>query len=203
MRNEGMGVEDEVGRQDIDGEIDPSDADTVRRHPEAELLAGFIEVGPHLFQPVDGQRARPDLLIDDIQLSGPISHVVVREHQWRRLKTTGSARTVPLAGAALWAAQRIVAEVRDSRFAFPRYNRTDNTNANSASAALNKWMKQHAPEGCTMHGFRHSMRDRLRAVECPSDIVDQIGGWQTEGVGHSYGRGYPLEVLAKWVEAAA
>jgi len=63
-------------------------------------------------------------------------------------------------------------------------------------------MKQHAPEGCTMHSFRHSMRDRLRVVECPSDIVDQIGGWQTEGVGHSYGRGYPLEVLAKWLKAA-
>lgn len=142
------------------------------------------------------------LLVEDIQLSVPIPHVVVREHYWRRLKTTGSARTVPLAEASLWAAQRIVAEVRDSRFAFPRYNRTDRTNANSASAALNKWMKQHAPEGCTMHSFRHSMRDRLRAVECPSDIVDQIGGWQTEGVGHSYGRGYPLEVLAKWVNAA-
>src|SRR6056297_67249 len=141
------------------------------------------------------------LLIDDIQLSGPIPHVVVREHPWRRLKTSGSARTVPLAGASLWAAQRIVAEVRDSRFAFPRYNRTDRTNANSASAALNKWMKQHAPEGCTMHGFRHSMRDRLRAVECPSDIVDQIGGWQTEGVGHGYGSGYPLEVLRKWMKA--
>src|SRR6056297_2676041 len=80
------------------------------------------------------------LLIDDIQLSGPIPHVVVREHPWRRLKTTGSARTVPLAGASLWAAQRIVAEVRDSRFAFPRYNRTDHTNANSASELLpNSW----------------------------------------------------------------
>ena len=32
------------------------------------------------------------------------------------------------------------------------------------------------------HSFRHSMRDRLRAVECPSDIIDQIGGWLTSGV---------------------
>jgi hypothetical protein len=54
-----------------------------------------------------------------------------------------------------------------------------------------------------MHSFRHSMRDRLRAVECPADIVDQIGGWQTEGVGHSYGTGYPLEVLAKWMANVA
>ena len=25
------------------------------------------------------------------------------------------------------------------------------------------------------------MRDRLREVECPSDIIDQIGGWQSGG----------------------
>lgn len=70
---------------------------------------------------------------------------------------------------------------------------------NSASAALNKWLKPRVPERCTMHSFRHSMRDRLRDVECPSEIVDQIGGWQFEGVGQSYGSGYPMEVLAKWL----
>ena len=143
------------------------------------------------------------LLVEDIRLDGTTPHVVVQEHPWRRLKTSGSSRTIPLVGASLWAAERIVAEAHDSKFAFPRYNKTDNTNANSASAALNKWIKQHAPEESTMHSFRHSMRDRLRAVECPSDIVDQIGGWQTEGVGHSYGRGYPLEVLGKWLRTAA
>ena len=44
------------------------------------------------------------------------------------------------------------------------------------------------------------MRDRLRAVSCPSDMIDQIGGWTTVGVGQSYGEGYglgyPLE--KKW-----
>jgi hypothetical protein len=37
-------------------------------------------------------------------------------------------------------------------------------------------------------------------VECPSDIVDAIGGCKTRGVGHGYGTGYPLEVLERWVE---
>ncbi|RDC74719.1 integrase [Rhodovulum sp. 12E13] len=142
------------------------------------------------------------LLREDIVLDAPIPHVLIREHPWRRLKTSTSARTVPLVGVSLWAAHRIIAEPTGSEFAFPRYNKGDATSANSASAALNKWMKPHVPERCTMHSFRHSMRDRLRAVECPADIVDQIGGWQTEGVGHSYGRGYPLEVLAKWMKAA-
>ena len=43
------------------------------------------------------------------------------------------------------------------------------------------------------------MRDRLRSVQCPSEIIDQIGGWQTAGVGQGYGRGYDLSVQQSWV----
>ncbi len=127
----------------------------------------------------------------------------ITPHPWRRLKTACSTRVVPLVGSARWAAQRLLEARGGSGFAFPRYNKTDTTNANAASAGLNKWLKAVVAEGSTMHGFRHSMRDRLRAVECPADIVDQIGGWQTEGVGHGYGKGYPQAVLRKWLDAAA
>lgn len=137
----------------------------------------------------------------DYDQGGNLS-VHIRPRPWRRLKTAGSERVVPLEGTALWAAERALASSDDPRFVFPRYNQDSHTNANSASAALNKWLKPFVPDGCSMHSFRHSMRDRLRAVECPSDIVDQIGGWQTDGVGHSYGSGYPLEVLRKWMNAA-
>ena len=51
----------------------------------------------------------------------------------------------------------------------------------------------------TMHSFRHSMRDRLRAVECPSDVIDQIGGWLTVGVGASYGEGHQATNITKWL----
>ena len=50
-----------------------------------------------------------------------------------------------------------------------------------------------------VHGLRHSLRDRLRAVECPSDIIDAIGGWITTGIGHAYGKGYTVDILAKWM----
>ena len=43
------------------------------------------------------------------------------------------------------------------------------------------------------------MRDRLRAVQCPSDIIDQIGGWATAGVGQAYGEGYKADAIAKWM----
>lgn len=141
------------------------------------------------------------LLKDDLRLEDEVPHVVVRQHPWRRLKTSGSSRKVPLVGTSLWAAHRIKDSSPDSPFAFPRYTTPDRANANSASAALNKWMKPKVPKNTTMHSFRHSLRDRLRVVECPADIVDQIGGWATEGVGHSYGSGYPLDVLHRWLRA--
>ena len=43
-------------------------------------------------------------------------------------------------------------------------------------------------------------RDRLRAVQCPSDMIDQIGGWSTAGVGQSYGEGYRLNRKLEWLE---
>lgn len=139
------------------------------------------------------------LLLDDLYTNSEQPFVRVVPHPWRPLKTESSRRDVPLVGVSLWAANRILSNRRDSKFAFPRYNKGDHTNANSASAALNKWLKHYVPQGCSMHSFRHSLRDRLRAVECPSDIVDQIGGWQTSGVGHGYGEGYPLVVRMNWM----
>ena len=90
----------------------------------------------------------------------------------------------------------------DSCYAFPRYCDGQTFNANSASAALNKWMKGIIGGDYVMHGLGHGLRDRLRAVECPSDIIDQVGGWTTTGIGHAYGKCYSLEILAKWAERA-
>jgi integrase/uncharacterized protein YcgL (UPF0745 family) len=135
---------------------------------------------------------------DDIVLDTDTPHINVRPHPWRRLKTKGSERQVPLVGASLWAAKRL--QQHDSSYAFPRYCDGKTCNANSASAALNKWMKPRVNDDAVVHSLRHSMRDRLRAVECPSDIIDQIGGWSSASVGSSYGKGYELPVLAKWMK---
>ena len=117
------------------------------------------------------------------------------------IKTVSSKRTVPLVGASLWSAKRIVSNAT-SGFAFPRYCSPKGHKADSASNALNKWMRPHVQKGGVIHSFRHSMRDRLREVECPSDIIDQIGGWQSAGVGQSYGQGYSLKVMHKWLSKA-
>ena len=137
---------------------------------------------------------------DDLVLHHEFPHLIVQAHPWRTLKTSASERKVPLVGASLWATQRILSEDLNRVFAFPRYNRSEQTNGNSASAALNKWLKSYVPEGCSIHSFRHSMRDRLRAVNCPSDAIDQIGGWSKDTVGQGYGLGFDLETLVGYLD---
>ena len=45
---------------------------------------------------------------------------------------------------------------------------------------------------------QYTMRDRLRAVECPMDMIDQIGGWRSVAtIGVGYGKGYSMEAMQK------
>jgi integrase len=136
---------------------------------------------------------------DDINLNNPISYIRLIPHPWRRLKTKASERYIPLTKESEWACMRILEHNKGSLFAFPKYTSLKGCNANSASAALNKWMKEKLSGNYVIHGFRHSFRDRLRSVECPSEIIDQLGGWSLKSVGQGYGKGYELSVLSKWM----
>ena len=167
--------------------------DCVSYDDEARWLVSLIsDTGMRLSEAVG-------LHVDDIKLDDEVPHINLKPHPWRRLKTKGSQRQIPLVGASLWAAERIKSNTNNSPYAFPRYTSNKGTNANSASAALNKWLKSRVPEGCVIHSFRHSLRDRLRAVQCPSDMIDQIGGWSTLGIGQGYGNGYDLMMLENWI----
>ena len=156
------------------------------------LLALISDTGLRLSEAVG-------LAISDIKLDSLTPHIIIQPQPWRSLKTKSSHRRVPLVGASLWAAKRVTHN-SNTPFAFHRYNDGELANANSASAALNKWLRTYAPEGCVVHSFRHSMRDRLRAVECPKEIIDQIGGWSSSGVGENYGEGVPLPNLSDWLQ---
>ena len=129
---------------------------------------------------------------DDLNITDEVPHVVIRKYPWRPLKTSRSERTIPLVGAALWASQRL-SDTVSGQFLFPQYVDGISTNANSASAALNKWMKTFLPKECVVHGMRHAFRDRLRAVNAPTDMIDQLGGWVKTSIGQNYGEGFYLE----------
>ncbi len=138
------------------------------------------------------------LLVEDIKLDVEIPFVSLKSHPWRPLKTEASERDIPLVGRSLWSAKRIKA-LSQSKFSFPRYNTMSITNSNTASAALNKWLKSEGFGNYTMHSFRHSLRDTLRNVNCPAEVADQIGGWSNKTVGQEYGNGYGISIIFNWL----
>jgi integrase len=135
--------------------------------------------------------------LEDIDLENELIHI--RPNVARRLKTRSSQRILPLVGYAKLAMEEAI-KWSDTEYLFPRYIKDGKCKADHASAALNKWLKNDF-DGLTAHCLRHTFRDRLRAVECPMDMIDQIGGWKSvSSIGNKYGQGYSQSKLFKWFE---
>lgn len=112
------------------------------------------------------------LLVSDVCLDGPVPYLKVLHHPHRRLKNDDSIRTIPLTGRALASAKKAVthAHMLRSEVLFSRYTNKDECRATIASQTLNKRLRAFEVEK-TCHCLRHTMRDRLRAVECPEAII--------------------------------
>ena len=137
------------------------------------------------------------LKLEDIDLENDLIHI--RPNSTRRLKTRSSQRTLPLVGYAELAMEQSLKQADDT-YLFPRYIRDGTCYATHASNALNKWLKKDF-EGLTAHCLRHSFRDRLRSVECPMDLIDQISGWKSvSSIGNSYGTGYAIKSITQWLD---
>ena len=132
------------------------------------------------------------LVWSDIELDHEYPHINLVEHPWRQLKTSGSKRLVPLVGASLEAVKVMHQQRFSTQFLFPSYTSATKCNGNSASAALNKWLKQYSEQG-VIHSFRHSFRDRLREAEVDVELTDQLGGWASSSIGQSYGSVHTLQ----------
>ena len=177
--------------------VSPHDIKLIQRHCRENndemrwLLALISDTGMRLAEAAG-------LALNDIVLDSEIPYINLKPNESRRLKTKQSSRKIPLIGLSLWAAQQVKSEFNGT-YAFPRYTKGGRCNANSASAALNKWIKQIATQPVSLHSFRHSLTDRLRAVQCPRDIIDAIGGWTAGSIGEKYGQGYKLDVLHEWM----
>ena len=132
------------------------------------------------------------LVWSDVELEHEYPHINLVEHPWRQLKTSGSKRIVPLVGASLEAIKIMHRQRVSGQFLFPSYTNETKSNGNSASAALNKWIKQYTEQG-VIHSFRHSFRDRLREAQVDLELTDQLGGWASASIGQSYGSGHTLK----------
>jgi len=136
------------------------------------------------------------LRLEDIDLENEVIHI--RPNSARRLKNKTSERVVPLVGYAKLATEQALIKA-DDQWLFSQYIKAGHCYATHASNAANKWLKKDFG-GLTAHSLRHTFRDRLRAVECPMDMIDQIGGWRSVGgIGAGYGHGYSKAQLGRWL----
>ena len=136
------------------------------------------------------------LELNDIDMDQEL--IYIRPNSIRRLKTRNSERTLPLVGYAKVAMELALAK-SDGKYLFPRYVRSGKCTADYASAALNKWLKKDF-NGLTAHCLRHTFRDRLRTVECPLEMIDQIGGWKSvSSIGAGYGKGYTIKKVSSYI----
>lgn len=127
-----------------------------------------------------------------IKLGAEIPYIRV-EAEGRLLKTEHSERDIPLVGMALEAMKRHPA-------GFPRYHDRGST----LSATLMKHMKARKllpTDRHSVYSLRHAFKDRLKAAECPEEMVDELMGHATGKP--KYGDGYGLQLKAKYLKAIA
>jgi len=132
------------------------------------------------------------LMAEDIHLNVPIPYIHIRSNKRGGLKTGHSDRQIPLVGAALYGAHMIPKGME-------RY-----TNADSVSTLINKYLRHHdlnAAEGQSLYSLRHTFKDRLRDVQAPEEVIDNLMGHRARGP--KYGRGHILETKHEWLEKIA
>ena len=109
------------------------------------------------------------------------------------LKTEHSERDIPLVGLALDAMRR-------HPNGFPRYF----DKGSSLSATLMKHFGNHEllpTDKHKIYSFRHSFKDRLKAVEAPEELIDEMMGHRTDKP--KYGDGYGLGLKLKYLQLIA
>lgn len=140
--------------------------------------------------------ARPSEIInltsDRIVLDVDIPYIRIKA-DGRVLKTEHSERDIPLVGLALEAMTR-------RTNGFPRYF----DKGSNLSAAAMKHFKARGLLPTARHSvysFRHAFKDRLKAVEAPEELIDEMMGHCTDKP--KYGDGYGLKLKLKYLQAIA
>jgi integrase len=140
--------------------------------------------------------ARPSEIVNltkqRIVLDAEIPHIKIAA-EGRLLKTEHSERDIPLVGLALDAMRR-------HSQGFPRYF----DKGSSLSATLMKHFDKHGLLPTAKHkiySFRHSFKDRLKAVEAPEELIDEMMGHRTDKP--KYFDGYGLALKLKYLTAIA
>lgn len=139
----------------------------------------------------------------DCKVSSGVSYVLVEPHDARTLKTKTSKREIPIVGLALQAIDVLMQGCKKDEPLFGLYVKDGRVNANSASGAINKWLRRVTGNGkVSSHCFRHTMKDMLMEANVPKSVQTAIGGWGSSDISDNYGKGYSLRVKKEALEAA-
>ena len=114
-----------------------------------------------------------------VHLNAEVPHINIRALPHRSLKTKQSERLVPLTGSAAEAISVLRKLHGRDKYVFPRWNQTEKTNADAASAAVKKRL------GFGSHSFRHLLATKMREKEVPELTHRLILGHTSLGSGHS------------------
>jgi integrase len=140
--------------------------------------------------------ARPSEIVNltpqRIVLDVEIPHIRIAA-EGRLLKTEHSERDIPLVGLALEAMRR-------HPEGFPRYF----DKGSSLSATLMKHFDKHdllPTKKHKIYSFRHSFKDRLKAVKAPEELIDEMMGHRIDKP--KYGAGYSLDRKLEYLEKIA
>ena len=180
-----------------DGKRSPFTVDHIRNRILAPgALDGLNDEARDVIFIVMETGARPSEIVNltksRIVLDAPIPHIRI-EAEGRSLKTDHSERNIPLCGLAFEAMERHPA-------GFPRYA----DKGSNLSATLMKYFKVRkllpTPKH-SIYSLRHSFKDRLKAVEAPEELIDELMGHSTGKP--RYGDGYGLQLKRKYVQMIA
>ena len=143
------------------------------------------------------------LALRDLRLNVGLPYVSFQSNSQKKFKSISSRRNVPLVGVSLWAAYKIVESAKRRQFyAFPRYTNERQCNVNSASAAINKWIRSLGINRTT-YDLQYTMRDRLEEAGMPKLAQDFIVGYEPKKKVDDSKISYGLEQLKVWLEMAA
>jgi len=136
-----------------------------------------------------GMRLSEAFEIDGEEKERGVRYVIVGK------KTEQSLRRVPLPAAVL---PHLPKSING-----PLFDRSKNADpSDAASKRLNRFLDDCGivDKRKVVHSFRHRAQDRLRAAECPEDIRWSILGHEEETVADSYGTGFSVPQLKKWID---
>jgi len=129
---------------------------------------------------------------EDILLNTDIPYIWIRPKEKLEIKTSYSDRKIPLVGSALYAFQQMPQGIT-------RY-----TNPDAVSSLINKYLKEHdlkPTDRHTLYSLRHTFKDRLRDIEAPEEVIDELMGHAKDG--SQYGRGRTMKQKFKWLKKIA